>query len=222
MPITAVSPADPSRHLPVQPAQLSDLYRRNVNPQWVTLLDLLQMNVRYERCEGVELFTDDGRRILDFLSGYCVHNTGHNHPRIVSALQAELSRFGPAMLQSHVPELAGELAAKLCERTGGRMQKCFFCSSGSEGIEAVIKFARAFTGRSGMVYASGAFHGLTCGALSMMGDSSWSQGFGPLLAGMEEVTFGNLSELELKLETRAIAAVVLEPIQGEAGIRVPD
>jgi ornithine--oxo-acid transaminase len=222
MPNPAVSPADTSRDMPLQPTQFSDLYRRNVNPQWVNLLDLLQMNVRYERCEGVELFTDHGRRILDFLSGYCVHNTGHNHPRVVSALQAELSRFGPAMLQSHVPELAGELAAKLCEQSGGRLQKCFFCSSGSEGIEAVIKFARAYTGRAGMVYATGAFHGLTCGALSMMGECSWSQGFGPLLADMEEVKFGDLAGLERKLEARAMAAVVLEPIQGEAGIRVPD
>jgi ornithine--oxo-acid transaminase len=222
MPITAVSPGDTSRKLSLQPAQFSDLYRRNVNPQWVNLLDLLQMNVRYERCEGVELFTADGRRILDFLSGYCVHNAGHNHPRIVSALQEELSRFGPAMLQSHVPELAGELAAKLCELSGGRLQKCFFCSSGSEGIEAGIKFARACTGRSGMVYATGAFHGLTCGALSMMGECSWSHGFGPLLADMEEVKFGDLAALERRLAERSIAAVVLEPIQGEGGIRVPD
>jgi ornithine--oxo-acid transaminase len=202
--------------------QVPDLYRQHVNPQWVKLLDLLQMNVKYERCEGVELFTSDGRRILDFLSGYCVHNTGHNHPRIVSALQAELARFGPAMLQSHVPEIAGELAAKLCERSGGGLRKVFFCSSGSEGIEAVIKFARACTGRTGMVYASGAFHGLTCGALSMMGDEFWRRGFGPLLPNMEAVDFGDLAALERRLARKTIAAVVLEPIQGEAGICVPD
>jgi ornithine--oxo-acid transaminase len=188
----------------------------------VKLLDLLQMNVKYERCEGVELFTQDGRRILDFLSGYCVHNTGHNHPHVVNALQAELARSGPAMLQSHVPELAGELAFRLCERSGGKLKKAFFCSSGSEGIEAVIKFARACTGRSGMVYAAGAFHGLTCGALSMMGDAFWRRGFGPLLADMEEVSFGDLSALESKLAAKTVAAVVLEPIQGEAGICVPD
>lgn len=222
MPKTLVAVADRPPSAIGQAGQPSDLYRRHVNPQWVKLLDLLEMNVRYERCEGVELFTTDGRRLLDFLSGYCVHNTGHNHPRIVSALQTELARFGPAMLQSHIPELAGELAAKLCERCGGQLRKCFFCSSGSEGIEAVIKFARACTGRSGMVYASGAFHGLTCGALSMMGDSFWRRGFGPLLANMEEVNFGDLNGLERKLATRTIAALVLEPIQGEAGIRVPD
>ncbi len=92
---------------------LDRVYAECVNPQWVRLLNLLQMNVRYERCTGVELFTADGRRILDFLSGYCVHNTGHNHPAIVEALREELSRSGPVMLQSHVPELAAELAHRL-------------------------------------------------------------------------------------------------------------
>ncbi len=72
------------------------------------MLDLLEMNVRYERCAGVELFAENGDRYLDFLSGYRVHNTGHNHPRIIEALKEELDRPGPAMLQSHVPELAGD------------------------------------------------------------------------------------------------------------------
>ena len=83
-------------------------YSAHVNPQWVRLLDLLEMNVRYERCVGSELFDCDGRRILDFLSGYCVHNIGHNHPAVIEALRDELERSGPAMIQSHVSELAGE------------------------------------------------------------------------------------------------------------------
>src|ERR1700738_126881 len=146
----------------VDPA-IGALYSEHVNPQWVRLLDLLEMNVRYERCSGSELFTADGRRILDFLSGYCVHNIGHNHPSVIAALHDELDRSGPAMLQSHVPELAGELGARLCSRAGGRMTKTYFCSSGSEGGEAAIKFSRAHTGRTGLLYADGAFHGLTCG-----------------------------------------------------------
>src|ERR1039458_2789669 len=80
-------------------------YQNYVNPQWVALLNLLGMNVEYERCLGCELFTTDGRRILDFLSGYCVHNAGHNHPDIIQALKDEMDRSGPAMLQSHVPEI---------------------------------------------------------------------------------------------------------------------
>src|ERR1035438_3491118 len=147
-------------------------YSNFVNPQWSRLLSVLGMDVSYSRCSGAELFTTDGRRIVDFLSGYCVHNAGHNHPEIIDAVKAELDRSGPAMLQSHVPELAGELAARLCQRAGGHLSKVFFCSSGSEGVETAIKFARARTGRAGLLYNDGAFHGLTCGALSMMGRKS--------------------------------------------------
>lgn len=197
------------------------LYAENVNPQWVRLLDLLDMNVRYERCQGVELFADDGTRCLDFLSGYCVHNTGHNHPQIVEALKAELDRSGPAMLQSHVPELAGELAQRLCALAGGGLTKAFFCSSGSEGVEAAIKFARAATKRPGLLYCEGAFHGLTCGALSLMENPFWSEGFGPLLADTRAIPFGDLTAVEEQLRTRKYAAFFVEPVQSEGGIRVP-
>ncbi len=197
------------------------LYAGRVNPQWVRLLDVLQMNARYTRCEGTELFTEDGRRILDFLSGYCVHNLGHNHPAVMDAIKAELDRHGPAMLQSHVPQLAGELADKLCGRAGGRVNKAFFCSSGSEGVEAAIKFARAHTRRSGLLYAEGAFHGLTCGALSLMGDPFWREHFGPMLSDTAAVPFGDLAELERQLATRRFAAFIVEPLQGEGGVRVP-
>jgi ornithine--oxo-acid transaminase len=197
------------------------LYQSYVNPQWVKLLNVLQMNERYTQCSGCELFTADGRRILDFLSGYCVHNTGHNHPHIVAALQAELQRGGAGMLQSHVPDLAGQLAEELCTRAGDHLRKAFFCSSGSEGVETVIKFSRAHTGRSGLLYARGAFHGLTCGALSLMGDSFWRDRFGPLLPGAEEVPFGDFPALQKKLASRRFAALILEPIQAEAGIRIP-
>lgn len=199
----------------------TDSYQQYVNPQWVALLNLLDMNVHYQRCSGAELFTADGRRILDFLSGYCVHNTGHNHPYIVQALKGELDKSGPAMLQSHVPEIAGELAERLCKLAGGGLQKVYFGSSGSEGVEAAIKFARATTGRTGIVYARGSFHGLTAGALSLMNDAFWREGFWPLLQNTEGIEFGDLLGLERVLETRRYAALVLEPIQAEAGIRVP-
>ena len=204
----------------IGPITPDKLYQDRVNPQWVRLLEVLQMNARYTRCEGTELFTEDGRRILDFLSGYCVHNLGHNHPAIIEAIKDELDRRGPAMLQSHVPELAGELADKLCWRAGGRVKKVFFCSSGSEGVEAAIKFSRAHTRRNGLLYAEGAFHGLTCGALSLMGDPFWRERFGPMLPDTEAVPFGNLAALELKLASKRFAAFIVEPLQGEGGVRV--
>ena len=197
-------------------------YADYVNPEWVRLLALLGMNIRYRRCAGVELFAEDGRVFLDFLSGYCVHNTGHNHPDIIAALKHELDLSGPAMLQSHVPDTAGQLAQQLTERTGHRLTKTFFCSSGSEGIETVIKFARAKTRRNGIVYARGAFHGLTCGALSLMGNPFWREGFGPMLPHTFEVPFNDAAALAQVLDKERIGAVVLEPIQGEAGMILPN
>src|SRR6202043_145649 len=149
----------------------SSNYNDYVNPQWVSLLNLLGMNVEYERCLGCELHTKDGRRVLDFLSGYCVHNIGHNHWYVIQALKEEMDKCGPAMLQSHVPEIAGELARRLCQLAGGGLAKVYFGSSGSEGVEAAIKFARAATGRDAIVYAKSSFHGLTAGALSLMNDA---------------------------------------------------
>jgi ornithine--oxo-acid transaminase len=196
-------------------------YASHVNPQWVRLLNVLQMNVRYQHCEGVELHAGGQRTILDFLSGYCVHNAGHNHPAIVQALQDELSRCGPAMLQSHVPDLAGVLAGRLCALAGRPYEKVFFASSGSEGIETAIKFARRRTGRTPFLYADGAFHGLTCGALSLMGNPFWRDKFGPMLQQTDSVPFGDLHALKAKLAATKYAAYFVEPLQSEAGIRIP-
>jgi len=217
----------PEQALATSPSETSaaerlQKYEKFVNPQWVRLLNALDMNVRYIRASGPWLYTEDGRRILDFLSGYCVHNTGHNHPCVVEALREELSAQGPAMVQSHVPDLAGELAERLCAGAGGGLSKVFFCSSGSEGVEAAIKYARAYSGRTGLLYADGAFHGLTCGALSMMGDDFWREGFGPMLSDADEIPFGDIGSLERKLASKRYAALFLEPIQSEAGIRIAD
>lgn len=203
----------------VAPSTASD-YAAYVNPRWTALLNLLQMNVKYESCLASELFIADGRRILDYLSGYCVHNIGHNHPYVIQALKDELDRCGPAMLQSHVPELAGELARRLCGLAGGELRKVYFGSSGSEGVEAAIKFARAATRRAGLLCAQNSFHGLTTGALSLMTDSFWRSGFEPLLQKTEAVPFGDLAALEKELSSKRFAAFIVEPLQSEAGINL--
>jgi ornithine--oxo-acid transaminase len=101
------------------------------------------------------------------------------------------------------------------------VKKVFFCSSGSEGVEAAIKFSRAHTRRNGLLYAEGAFHGWTCGALSLMGDPSRHENFRPILSDTEAVPFGNLAALELKLASKRFAAFIVEPVQAEGGVRVP-
>jgi ornithine--oxo-acid transaminase len=104
---------------------------------------------------------------------------------------------------------------------GGGLAKVYFGSSGSEGVEASIKFARATTGRAGIVYAKSSFHGLTAGALSLMDTGFWREGFGPLLPHTTAVPFGDLDALEQALATKRHAAFIVEPIQAEGGILMP-
>ncbi len=203
------------------PATSIQTYIDHVNPQWVRLLNLLQMQTEYKHCSGAELHTAKGDVILDFLSGYCVHNAGHNHPDIIAALHRELDLRGPAMLQSHVPDLAGDLAQRLCGLAGGKLEKAFFACSGSEGVEAAIKFSRATTGREGLLYCDGAFHGLTCGALSLMSEPFWRGKFGPMLANTTAIPFGDIEALHQKLKSKSYAAFIVEPMQSEGGIVVP-
>lgn len=125
------------------------------------------------------------------------------------------------MLQSHVPTLAARLAEKLCKLAGGKMEKVYFGSSGSEGVESAIKFARAFTWRDWILYAEGGFHGLTCGALSLMSNPWWREGFGPMLRETQAVPFGDIEALRRALATEKYAAYIVEPIQGESGVKVP-
>lgn len=207
---------------PIYPApSTDDQYSNYVNPQWVRLLSALGLNRVFHRSCGAELFADNGDVYLDFLSGYGVYNVGHHHPFITQELIAELHSQRPSMLQSHVPTLAAQLAEKLCKLAGGKMEKVYFGSSGSEGVESAIKFARAFTKRDWILYAEGGFHGLTCGALSLMSNHWWREGFGPLLQETQSVPFGDLEALRRELATERYAAYIVEPIQGESGVKVP-
>ena len=101
------------------------------------------------------------------------------------------------------------------------MSKVFFCSSGSEGVEATIKFARAHTKRSGILYAGGGFHGLTCGALSLIDNPFWTGEFGPLLPDTQPVRFGDVELLRSHLSLKNYGAFIVEPIQAEAGVLLP-
>lgn len=200
---------------------IEDKYAHYANDQWVKLLRLLGINRHFIRAHGEQLLTEQGETFLDFLSGYGVYNIGHNHPRIISDLVTALHSNIPSMLQSHVPTLAAELAERLIHLAGGKAEKVFFTNSGSEGVETVIKFARVHTRRDGILYAKKSFHGLTCGALSLMDEPFWRANFGPLLPNTKAVSFGDIAALEVELATKTFAAFIVEPIQGEAGVVLP-
>ena len=165
------------------------------------------------------MYDPKGERYLDLLSGWGVFAIGRNHPTVRDTLKKVLDSDFPNLVQMDVSALAGVLAERLLRHVP-YLDKVFFTNSGTETVEAALKFARAATGRAGIVYCSHAFHGLTYGALSLNGDQIFRSGFGPLLPECIEIPFDDLDALERALASRKIAAFIVEPIQGK-GVTVP-
>ena len=186
----------------------------------VRVLKTIGFDVRFRAGRGQYLFDQDGKRYLDLLSGWGVFAIGRNHPSLRETLKGVLDSDLPNLVQMEVSTLAGVLAERLL-RYAPYLQKAFFANSGTESVEAALKFARSATGRPGLVYCSHAFHGLTYGALSINGDATFRQGFEPLLPGCIEIPFNDLAALERVLAARDVAAFVVEPIQGK-GVNVPE
>ena len=174
----------------------------------------------YARAQGAYLYDLDERDYLDFLSGYSVFNIGRNHPAVQSALRDLLELDLPNMVQMDCSLLSGLLAEALLKKTPPHLDSVFFCNSGAESVEGAIKFARAATGRTGLVSLEKAFHGLSNGALSVMGDQSFREGFGALLENCTRIKMGDLAALETLLAKRDIAALLIEPVQGK-GVYFP-
>lgn len=159
-----------------------------------------------------------GKEYID-CGGYGVFIHGHRHPKVVAAVKAQLDQF--ALSNRLLPQKpVVDLARLLAEVTPGNLQYTFFCNSGTEAIEGALKLARAYTGRKSYVAAHGGFHGKTYGALSASGRELYREPFYPLLPGFTHVPFADVAAMEAAV-TEETAAVILEPIQGEAGVQVP-
>jgi ornithine--oxo-acid transaminase len=196
------------------------LHLRHLDEQMVKLLRTIGYDVRFCRGNGQYLYDREGARYLDLLSGFGVFAIGRNHPALREALKSVLESELPNLVQMDVSTLAGILAERLLARVP-YLDKVFFANSGAESVEAAIKFARAATRRSGIVYCEHAFHGLSYGALSLNGDDTFRGGFGPLLPDCVRIPFNNLFALEKVLRPRMMAAFIVEPIQGK-GVNMPD
>src|SRR5215813_1284692 len=196
------------------------LHSRHLDEQMVRVLRTIGYDVGFCRAEGQYLYDREDSRYLDLLSGFGVFAVGRNHPAMREALKSVLDGELPNLVQMDVSTLAGLLAERLLARVP-YLDKAFFANSGAEAVEAAIKFARAATGRSGIVYCDHAFHGLSYGALSLNGDNVFRDGFGPLLPDCHRIPFNNLFALEKALHSRKMAAFIVEPIQGK-GVNLPD
>lgn len=196
-----------------------DLFERYMNPGLAGLLRFTGLDKVESHAEGVYVWDTEGKRYLDFLGLYGTLSLGHRHPKVVEAVKKQLDLM-PMSVRIMVSEPTARLAQKLAEITPGELGMSFFCNSGAEAVEAALKFARIFTGKTDFVTTHGGYHGKTMGALSVTPRSHYQDPVRPLVPGVTAVPFGD-SEAVAKAITSDTAAVILEPIQGEGGIRVP-
>jgi len=163
-----------------------------------------------------------GREWIDCLGGYGIYDLGIRNPEVIAAVRAQLDR-NPMPTQELLDPFKGMLCRLLAEISPGDLTNAFICNSGTEAIEGAMKIARVATGKKGFVCADGAFHGKTLGALSLMSKAAFRQPLEPLLGPVYRIPFGDADAAERVLREHGteIAAVVIEPIQGEAGAVVP-
>jgi len=197
-----------------------ELHARHLNRTLVSVQQTIGFDKVYANACGAYLFDRNGSAVLDFLSGYSVFNIGRNHPAVKRAVADVLEMDLPNMVQMDCSLLSGLLAEALTQRLPKHLDAVFFCNSGTEAMEGAIKFARAATGRSGLISLDGAFHGLSMGSLSLMGCEQFREGFAPYLPGCRRVPLGDLAALETALATKEIAALIIEPVQGK-GVHFP-
>lgn len=194
-----------------------------LNPTLRRLLALLRMDRAWQRAEGVWLEGDDGRRFLDCYAQYGVHALGHNAPVVHAAVRTALESNAPAMVQPYRARHAEALAQAITSLAPGGLTHGVFASSGAEAVEAAIKLVRTRADRPIILAASRSFHGKTMGALAVTGQRQYAEGFGPPAPGFEFVEFGDGEALAalFRQDGHRIAALFLEPIQGEGGVHLP-
>ena len=173
------------------------------------------------KAEGIFIYDTEGKTYIDLVSGVSVSNVGHRHPKVVQAIEEQLKKYMHLMvygkyIQSPQVKLAGKLTSLLPEN----LQSVFFVNSGSEAIEGAVKLAKRVTGRREIIAFKNAYHGSTHGALSILGNEEMKYAYRPLLPGIRFLQFNQ--ETELENITEQTAAVVIEPVQAEAGILIPD
>lgn len=198
-----------------------ELYREHIGPMWAKMLRTIGFDRSWVRGEGSYLWDAEGRRYLDFMSGWGLFNFGRGHPAIRRALTGVMEADLPSWAAFDTPPLAAALAEELTRRMPNGLARVYFCNSGAEAVEAVIKFARVATGKPGMVHLKRSFHGLTNGALALHEDPVFRDGFGPFLPGGVEVDVDDYEGLEHAFSAGDVGLFIFEPVQGK-GVYIPE
>jgi acetylornithine/LysW-gamma-L-lysine aminotransferase len=193
---------------------VKDLEERYVLPVYP------RRNIVLVRGKAAKLYDEEGREYLDCASNVGVSNIGHGDESVAKAIYEQYLSLGNCYAMFYNPVRA-RLAEKLVSLAPNRLKKVFFCNSGAEAVEGAIKFARASTGKTGIIAAMRGFHGKTFGALAATWGPEYQKPFEPMLAGITHVPYNNFAKLKESV-TKDTAAVILEPVQGEGGVRVGD
>lgn len=177
--------------------------------------------IEIERAEGIYMYSPDDKVYMDLISGIGVSNIGHRHPRVCKAIKDQTDSYLHLMVYGEYIQSPQTLLAKaLADTLPNSLHSTYFVNSGSEAVEGAMKLAKRHTGRHQIISCVDAYHGSSHGALSLMGNEFFKQSFRPLLPGIRHVRFNNMEDLQyINAQT---AAIVIETVQGEAGIRVAD
>lgn len=189
------------------------------NPSLARLLKFTGYDTVELEAQGAVIKDVYGREYIDCAGGYAVFNVGHRHPKVVQAVKEQLDRM-PLSSKVFLSKPMLDLAELLAKIAPGNLKYSFFCNSGAEAVEGAIKLARLATKKTRIISTVGAFHGKTFGALSATGREVYKAPFRPLVGDFTHVPFGDAEAIEEAMDDKT-AAVILEPIQGEAGIVIP-
>lgn len=179
------------------------------------------LSLEIESAEGIFLFDVEGKKFFDMISGISVSNIGHRHPEIVKAVKYQVDKYMHLMVYGeYIQSPQVQLARKLISLLPSSLNSCYFVNSGSEAVEGALKLAKRFTGRTNVLSFRNSYHGSTMGSLSVMGNESLKQAFRPLIPGIKIAEFNN--EKSLNFINDETACVIVEPVQGEAGVIKPE
>lgn len=178
------------------------------------------LKIEVSKAEGSHIFDTESKAYLDFISGIAVTNIGHRHPRVVDAIKTQLDSYMHVMAYGEfIQAPQNELADRLTDLLPDTLDCCYFVNSGTEANEGALKLAKRITERTGMVACRGSYHGSTHGSLSVSGNEVKKYAFRPLLPDVSFMRFD--SEEDLDMIDSSTACVIIEPIQGDAGVRIP-
>lgn len=194
---------------------------RQMFMRYVAQTSFAPLSAEIDRAEGVFMYTPDGKKIIDTVSGISVSNVGHCNPKVVQAVKEQAEKYMHLMVYGEMiqsPQV--QLAKRLTDVLPKNLNNVYFVNSGSEATDGSLKLAKRFTGRKEIISFKKAYHGSTIGAMSIWGSDKYNRAYKPLLPGVKRLNFNNMSDLE-KI-TDKTACVITEVIQSEGGLNIPD